>query len=565
MEESLRKKIERGVIAPHAVGDIFQLLQQCSITNFWEVETFLGLRTSISERLSQEMAERYIAFARNTTDAKAREQLDFFVEEIEPIAQEGDNALDAMLLKSNAAREYLNSKAPVFLAQIQRRVDLYRSTNLAIFAEEELLSQNYVELVAALTVEYNGKSYTMQEAGALLESTEREVRHQIYLRMLQQRLSITDKLHELMDGLLKLRYQIAVNVGFKNYRDYRHMELERFSYSIADVHILHQLVEKYFVPIADKVMARRKRLMAVNELKPWDLDVDIEGYIPLKPFERVEQLLENGHSALNVISPRLGNLLNSMAAAGNFDLESRTGKAPGAFSYPLPVSHSSFIFMNAAGTYDDVVTLMHEMGHAVHEQLSSKLPFFFQKDPPMEVAELPSMSMELISTQGWSYFYNPRDLRRAKTRLLEEIALTLPWIAAVDEFQHWLYTHPEHSHAERDGAWTKTYRKYACHEISWLGVEEGFVFAWQKQLHIFEDPFYYIEYAIAQLGALELYQQFISTPEESIDRFLTTLELGGSLTVEEIYSKAGLDFNFSSARVAQLSTFLDSQLNLLWD
>ncbi len=565
MNESLQNKIEQLELTPENVGEMFRLLQLYSITNIAEVESLLHLRTAITERLSQEMAERYIAFAKNTADTHARESLDFFVEEIEPIAQEGDNTLDALLLKSKVAVDYLSSNAPLYLQQLQRRVELFRTPNLAIMAEEEVLSQSYAEIVAALTVEYGGKSHTMQEASALLELTDRGIRQDIYLLMLQQRLSVTARLHDLMDELLKLRYRIAVNAGFKNYRDYRHLELERFSYTVADVQALHKLIEKYFVPIADRVMVRRKRLMNVDELKPWDLDVDATGTAPLNPFYRVEELVQSGRSALESIDPRLGELVDRMVAAGHMDLDNRLGKAPGAFSYPLPRSKSSFLFMNATGVYDDVVTFMHEMGHALHEQLSGGLPYSFQKDMPMEVAELASMSMELVSSSKWDCFYGDLEHKRAKVRLLEEVAVTLPWIVAVDEFQHWLYTHPEHSHSERDGAWTKVYRKYASHEVSWLGAEEGFVFAWQRQLHIFEDPFYYIEYAIAQLGALELFKQFIQSPKETLVRFTEALEVGGSLPMEDIYAKAGLSFSFSEERIALLANFLEEQLASLWE
>ncbi|HUX53628.1 MAG TPA: M3 family oligoendopeptidase [Williamwhitmania sp.] len=565
MKKSLQENIAQLELTPEKVREIFRLLQLKSLANFDEVEEFLRLRTIIDERLSQEMADRYIAFAKNTTETQAREQLDFFVEKIDSIAQENDNALDAMLIKSKSANDYLRSNAPIYLKQLQRRVELFRTANVALMAEEEVLSQEYAETVSTLAIEYNGKSLTMQEASSTLELSDRSIRHKVYLLMLQQRLSVTNNLHDLMDELLKLRYRIAVNAGFKNYRDYRHLELERFSYSVAEVQALHQLVVKHFVPIADKVLLRRKQLLGVAELKPWDLEVDPFGVEPLKPFDRVEQLVEKGRSVLELIDARMGTLVDRMATSGHMDLESRHGKVPGAFSYPLPLSKSSFLFMNAAGVYDDVVTFMHEMGHAFHEQLCSSLPFSFQKDLPIEVAELASMSMELISSSKWNYFYGAAELKRAKSRLFEEVALALPWIVAVDEFQHWLYTHPEHSHAERDGAWTKVYRKYVSHEISWLGVEEGFVFAWQRQLHIFEDPFYYIEYAIAQLGALELYQQFTQSSEETLQRFTEALELGGSIAMEDLYAKAGLRFSCSEQRIIQLANFLEEQLMYLWE
>jgi len=561
MNSIVSKALASNDFTPETVASLYDELEQMPLTSMDEVTQLLLEWTAIEEALGEAHALRYIEFCQNTDSEELRKRLDYFIEEVEPIAEEADFRLNSRIMNHLLAKQYFEEKEPEFFKQIKRRIELFRKENVTIQAETEILAQQFSELMGELSIEYKGQPLTMEEAAALLEGTNRAEREKVYHLMLNKRTSISDNLHGLMDELLKLRYRVAINAGFKNYRDYRHFELERFDYTVADVVSLQGAIQQHFVPLADRVMIRRKQRLGYDELMPWDLATDTESREPLRPFNNVKEFLEKGRETLNLVDSQCGQLLDDMSGNGHLDLETRDKKAPGAFSFPLPKSKASFLFMNAASTHDDVITLMHEMGHAMHDKLCSHYPYHFQKNFTMEVAELASMSMELISSAFWQPFYpNPSDLNRARVTLIEGVVLALPWIAAVDEFQHWLYTHPEHSRHERDGAWTRIYKQYANHEVCYTGVEEAFVFAWQRQTHIFEEPFYYIEYAIAQLGALEMWMQFQQEGSVALQRFFGALAIGGNCSMTEIYKQAGLNFSFSEIRIAKLAKFLDEQL-----
>ena len=565
MNPRIDQLLATSILTPETVAALYHELEIMPLTRLDEVTGMLTSWTQVEEALGEAHAKLYIQFCRNTDREEMRKLLDAFIEEVEPVAEEASDRLNRRLMHNPVAMQYLEAEEKTFFRQLKRRIDLFRQENVALSAKAEILSQDHAEQTGALSICYQDKTLTMEQAYALLEGNDRSERETIYRLMLAERIGVCDDLHGLMDELLKLRYRIAINAGFKNYRDYRHCELERFDYTVAEVISLHGAIQKHFVPLADRVMVRRKRLLGYAELMPWDLATDPESKGPLCPFNTAEELVSRGRETLNAVDSRLGQLLDEMGANGHLDLETRDKKAPGAFSFNLPQSCASFLFMNAASTHDDVVTLIHEMGHALHDKLCSHHSFYFHKNFPMEVAELASMSLELISSTFWAPFYPEQaDLNRARVNLLEGVVLGLPWIAAVDEFQHWLYTHPEHSQSERDTAWTKIYKKYASHEVCYAGVEEAFVFGWQHQSHIYEEPFYYIEYAIAQLGALELWMHYQEQGSDALTRFFNALALGGLHSVPEMYAKAGLHFSFSEGRVAELAGFLEKQLELAY-
>ncbi len=552
-------------LTPETVTSLYHELESMPLTNTNEVTEMLARWTNVEDALGEAHAKLYIQFSQNTGNEEFRKLLDSFIEEVEPVAEEACDRLNKLLMHNLVAKQYLETTENTFFQQVKRRIEIFRLENVAVSASTEILSQDHAELTGGLTILYQDNTLTMEQAYALLEGNNRDNREEIYRLMLEKRIGIRTELHGLMDKLLKMRYQIAINAGFKNYRDFRHFELERFDYSVADVVSLHGTIQQHFVPLADKVMIRRKQLLGYSELMPWDLATDPEMRAPLQPFHTAQELIEGGRETLYAIDLRLGQLLDEMEVNGHLDLEARDKKASGAFSFNLPQSHASFLFMNAAGTHDDVVTLMHEMGHALHDKLCGHHPFYFHKNFPMEVAELASMSLELISSSFWTPFYPEKtDLNRARVNLLEGVVLGLPWIAAVDEFQHWLYTHPEHSQSERDTAWTKIYKKYACLEVCYAGVEEAFVFGWQHQSHIYEEPFYYIEYAIAQLGALELWMHYQEQGDEALQQFFSALALGGQFSVTEIYRQAGLNFTFSENRIVKLAQFFGEQLDVAY-
>jgi oligoendopeptidase F len=375
-----------------------------------------------------------------------------------------------------------------------------------------------------------------------------------------------DKLDELFNELLKLRHQVALNAGFENFRDYMFQALGRFDYNQHDCYKFHAAIEREIVPLLQIQAEKRRISLGLPELKPWDMDVDISGKPALKPFQNGQDLIDKSIQCFKGLHPYVGQCLETMKENSLFDVESRKGKAPGGYNYPLSETGAPFIFMNSANTFRDLTTMVHEGGHAVHTFISSSLELNDFKHVPSEVAELASMSMELISMDKWDVFFdNEEDLKRAKKDQLRDVLKTLPWVAVVDQFQHWIYTNPNHTTEQRKIAWKEIIEPFGNNFTNWTGYEEALENLWQKQLHIFEVPFYYIEYAIAQLGAIAVWKNYKENPEQGLENYLAALKLGYSKTIKEIYKTAGIEFNFSSEYVHELAKFIKAELEKIED
>jgi oligoendopeptidase F len=338
--------------------------------------------------------------------------------------------------------------------------------------------------------------------------------------------------------------------------------LGRFDHGPSDALAFHNSVEKDVVPVVDRMHTERKERLGLDALRPWDLSVDPSGKPPLRPFHDAEELVALTRKVFDELDPWFAECLSIMQKMGRLDLDSRDGKAPGGYNYPLYESGSPFIFMNAVGTTDDVITMIHEGGHAVHSFLTHPLPITGFKNFPSEVAELASMSMELLTMDHWHLIYpNIEDLKRAKREQLERVLTILPWVATIDAFQHAVYTHPEWTMAERTEEWVRTHRRFGGSVVDWSGLEQERSMLWQKQLHLFEVPFYYIEYAIAQLGAIAVWRNYKRNPEKAIQQYKVALSLGYTRTLPEIYEAAGIRFDLSSNYVRELIDFVNAELD----
>jgi oligoendopeptidase F len=372
------------------------------------------------------------------------------------------------------------------------------------------------------------------------------------------------KLDELFSELVRLRNVIAANAGFSNYRDYKFVDLNRFDYTPADCTDFHNSVRTCIIPVLDMLMQERKNEMKVGSLKPWDLDVDPAGRPDLKPFKAGTELLDKSIGCFNSIHPYFGEVLLTLKAKGYTDLDSRIGKAPGGYNYPLYESGVPFIFMNASGSLRDVITMVHEGGHAIHSMLTRDLDFIGFKELPSEIAELASMSMELISMEHWNHFFTDEDeLRRAKRDQLENVIEALPWIACIDSFQHWLYLNHDHTIQERKEAWLNNIRRFSSSHVDWSTDQNALEILWQKQLHLFEVPFYYIEYGMAQLGAIAVWRNYKSHPQKAITQYMDALKLGYTVSIPEVYKAAGIRFDFSENYIRELISFVKDELKKL--
>jgi oligoendopeptidase F len=406
-----------------------------------------------------------------------------------------------------------------------------------------------------------GREYTLQQAGKFLENPDRPVREDVYRKIQDRRLADKSTLDELFDKLIALRNILAKNAGFENYTEYRFRELGRFDYTAQHCFEFHRAVKEYVIPLVNIIQKRKKEKLGLDTLRPWDSEAEPAGTMPLQPFKTGSELLEKSIACLNRLSPFFGDCIERMKSMQHLDLESRKGKAPGGYNCPLAETGAPFIFMNAAGQMHDVTTMLHESGHAVHSFLAHPLELSGFKEYPMEVAEVASMAMELFTMDHWDVFFsNPEELSRAKQHQLERVITIFPWIAIIDKFQHWIYANPVHKHEERTAAWIKLLDEFKDEAMDFSGLETYRANAWQRQLHLFEVPFYYIEYGIAQLGAIGLWMQYKQNPSKALENYCSALSLGGTCTLPELFEAAGLEFDFSPARIKVLMDFVKEEM-----
>jgi oligoendopeptidase F len=543
---------------------IFNELINRSINSVSELGQWLRDRSEIEAALEEDFAWRYIRMTCDTTDEKLLNDFQFFATEIEPKIAPLNNELNQKFIQCPFAEELDKAKYFVYVRGIKKALELFREENIPLLTQIQVEQQKYQGITGSMSVIISGQEYTLEQAAVLLKDTDRKIRKEAWEAITARRLEDKEKLDELFNSLLKLRHQVALNAGFENFRDYTFQALGRFDYSPGDCYDFHKAIQKEIVPILKTQAENRLKALNLSELKPWDMDVDISGKAALKPFRNGEELIEKSIQCFRGLSPYIGERLEIMKANGFFDVDSRKGKAPGGYNYPLAESGAPFIFMNSAGTFRDLTTMVHEGGHAVHTFISAGLELNDFKHLPSEVAELASMSMELISMDHWDKFFdNSEDLIRAKKDQLKDVLKTLPWVAVVDQFQHWIYTNPDHTSEERSEAWTKILESFGNNFTDWSEHQAALKNLWQKQLHIFEVPFYYIEYGIAQLGAIAVWKNYKENPEKGLSSYLEALKLGYTKTIKEIYETAGIEFNFTASYVKELADFVQAELDKL--
>ena len=521
-------------------------------------------RSELEAVLSENLAWRYIKMTCDTTNEELTNSYNFFVSEIDPHIAPYSNDLNIKLVNSPYLKDLDQETYRIYIRGVKKALELYREENIPLQTKIGIESQKYGSITAAMTIDWKGKEITLQMASSLMKETDRKIREEVYDKIQKRRTLDVDALNDLFTELIQLRHQVALNAGFKNYRDYKFDELGRFDYSIQDCFHFHDSIAKEILPLAEASDRERKKIMKLDVLKPWDTDVDVEGKAALKPFSSAEELTDKSIECFDKVRPDFGDYLHIMKTMGYLDLESRIGKAPGGYNYPLYEIGVPFIFMNSVGTHRDLVTMVHEGGHAIHSFVTRDLPITDFKSTPSEVAELASMSMELISMEHWNVFFkNEDDLKRAKKEQLDKSLKTLLWIAAVDKFQHWIYENPTHTVAERMDNWRIVIDQFTSKEIDYTGLDDVRARGWQNQLHIYEVPFYYIEYGMAQLGAIAVWRNYKKNPEKALDAYEAALRLGYTKSIPEIYKTAGIEFNFSEAYVKELADFVKSELDKL--
>jgi len=544
-----------------ALQPYFEELQNRPIDNKAGLEKWLEDISELEAVVSEDACWRQINMTCDTTNKEYEAAFTYFCMEIEPKMKPYGFELNKKLLASPFTKDLDTSLYFPYLRNVDNAAKLYRAENVALQADMNMLAQQYGVISGAMSVEIDGKEYTIQQAAKFLQSPDRAVREAVFTKIAARRMEDKDKLNELFDKLLTLRQQVAVNAGFDNYRDYKFRELGRFDYTVADCFAFHEAVREHIVPLQAMLINHRQRRLGLDKMRPWDGDAEPVGTEPLHPFTDGKELSAKAIEVFNKLNPYFSGSLSTMQQMHRLDLESRKGKAPGGYNCPLPETGVPFIFMNAAGTMGDVITMMHEGGHAVHSFLSHDLALSAFKEYPMEIAELASMSMELFSMEHWDVFFKDEsDLKRAQLEELERIITVLPWIATIDKYQHWLYTHPGHTVTEREQEWINILSEFSTGITDWSGFEEYRINFWQKQLHLFEVPFYYIEYGIAQLGAIAMWRQYRGNSRQALDNYMKALSLGYTKTLKELYATAGIKFDFSAGYVKELADFVTDSL-----
>lgn len=520
-------------------------------------------RSELESVIAEDLAWRYIRMTCYTDNEEYSKHYQDFIQNIQPkIAPVSDK-----LNRKASESAYLNDLGKmegydIMIRNLKKEIEIFREENVPLFTEINTETQKYAQLSGAMTVEVDGKEMTLQQAAVLLMSTDRIKREEVYHKISDRRLKDRNALDELYSRLIQLRHKVSVNAGFKNFRDYMFKALGRFDYTPKDCFDFHDAIEHEVVPLLDELARERKKALNVEQLRPWDKAVDPEGREALKPFTNGKELTEKTIDVFARLDPFLGQCLTVMREMGHLDLESRKGKAPGGYNYPLAEIGVPFIFMNATSTLRDMVTIMHEGGHAIHNFLTRDLELNEFKSTPSEVAELASMSMELISLDHWNIFFDDEaELKRARREHLEDIIETLPWVATIDKFQHWIYENPGHSTEARKKNWNAIFDQFADTETDWNGLQTAKDYLWQKQLHLYEVPFYYIEYGMAQLGAIAVWRNFRRNKKEGLQGYQNALRLGYMRTIPEIYQTAGIKFDFSRGYIRELMSFVKEELD----
>ncbi len=542
----------------------FDSLKKRELRTGKQIWQWLLDKSELESILSEDLAWRYIKMNCDTSNKELADSFNFFVAEIEPQIAIEWNELNKIFINPNVISLVDVTKLFTIIREVKKDLAIFREKNVPLEAELQQKEQEYGMIASKMGVNFDNKELTLQQASNYLKQTNRDTREQVYHLINKRRLNDSDILNNLLTKLIEIRTEIAKNADYSNYRDYKFKAMGRFDYGVEDCKQFHSSIANVVTPLVNEIIDNRKKTLGYENIRPWDLDVDPDMKPALLPFNTTDELIKSTIWCFRDIEPEFGIYINEMKREGYLDLDSRKNKAPGGFNYPLHESNIPFIYMNATGNMRDMITMLHEGGHAIHSFLSASLELVDFKDTPAEIAELASMSMELISMDHWDYFFdNDEDLKRAKRTHLEDVISVLPWVATIDKFQHFLYENPNLSVEERTKTWLEITKEFSCPLIDYKGLEEYKANQWQKQLHIFEVPFYYIEYGIAQLGAIAIWKNYSENPKKALNQYKDALKMGHTSPLPDTYKAAGIEFNFSEEYIKELMDFVKVELDKL--
>ena len=528
------------------------------------VESWLQDWSRFESLLSEASALASFAYSCDTADPEREAAQLRFGTQIAPKAQEQRVRLQERLVRLGYVRAGLETMVERFRNQMK----IFSDANVPLAAEISRLTTEWSKLIGAMTVQWDGVEKTPAQLLPYLEAADRPLRERAFKLRAKPYIEQRDTIAGIFDRMHELREQTATNAGFDNFRDYAHQEKNRFAYSAADCMRFHEAVEEAVLPAVERIQDRRRRAMKLDRLRPWDTSVDRLGRPALKPFADMKSFVDRAASVFGHVDPEFRGYYETMVDAKLLDLENRKGKAPGAYSQTLNFRKQPLIFMNAVGVDDDIRTLLHESGHAFHSFEASRLPLLFQRHPGSEMAEVASMSMELLAApfidKDSGGYYTDEDERRSRAEHLEGIVLFFPHCASVDAFQHWIYVDKAGRDADaRDAKWLELRRRFEGDSVDWSGLDKERIARWYQQPHFFSSPFYYIEYGIAQLGALQVWRNSLKDSTGAVRRYRGALALGATKPLPELFKAAGARLIFDSAGMRELITLVEEEISKL--
>lgn len=534
------------------------------ISSKLELENWLKKQSTFIWEIEEQLRSHYIAFQCNTDNKEIKDTFEYDQKYVRPLLKRYQNSFDTKYLESPFRMELDPKTYSLLDKKIKNAQTLFCEKNIDLEVNEDKLVTEYFEITGGLTTLWNGEEKTITELQSYLQDPDRHIRKKAKTLISETFLSVEDKLQHILNELIVIRDQKAKNIQLHNYRDYMFKKHERFDYTPEDCYELAESIRKYVVPLIDKIYNKKKSELQVESLRPWDLKATAPNQKVLKPIEKASDLIEKSSHILHKLDHEFSALLERMHKNNCLDLESRKGKGPGGFCEYLPASQLSFIFMNLNHTHYDVTTFLHEMGHSIHNDCMKQLELQKYLEIPSESAELASMTMELFSMEYWDTFYeNKEEFIEVKLEFFKDIVKYFPQMLIVDQFQHWMYENPNHTAKERNEKYLELHITYQSNVVNIEGYENWVATGWLPVLHIFEIPFYYIEYAIAQLGALQMYKQYKENPKQALENYKKALSLGSSKSLTEVYEAAGIRFDFSGEIIKELMLFVEGELELL--
>jgi len=499
----------------------------------------------------EEEARIYIDMTCDTTNASFSERYLNFAKNVKPELERFENEARIKIRNSRFAVNLSRRKFGRWLASLKGRSELYSEKNIPLYMQLKKTINAYQKVRAAMTVSWKGKTKTVLQMNTVLHESNREIRESAWRKTWERFAQDRKRLDTIFDAMFSLRCETAENLGLRDFREYAFKKFDRTDYSVEDCMTFHQTVEQVVVPYYREILAWKREQLGVKVLRPWDMACDNRGRKQKKTFKKISDLTKNVKSIFKEMDTELYDQFLTMENRQLLDLENRVGKRPGGYQIILDEIRLPFIFMNAVGSVQDIFTLLHECGHAFHLFQCRNQALYYNREAPMEFCEVASMSMERMGMQYLDSFLPPEQKAREIVRHNEEVFRTLIWVCIIDSFQHWLYTHPEHTKRERNKKWIDIMERYQT-GLDWSGLYNYRKTAWHRQLHVFQYPFYYIEYGIAQLGALQMEQKFKRDPDRTLTTYKKALSYGGTLGLCDLFKKAGLTLDFSPSSVKPL-------------